>query len=182
MFQLAGGSLGDQTTPVITNIGTINISGPARLNNYGNIANSGMMIQSGTGTITGGVGLINNAGAVYDIQNDNGVSLNNFNNYALIKKSAGTATSQIYSISSFYNAGGTLEADSALIDRLKHAQMITMGATSLTGQTTSLSFPLTHFAETFDGPGSTLRASGQGSNEAQRQHIETVKQLPQCDD
>ncbi|QPF86709.1 invasion associated locus B family protein [Bradyrhizobium genosp. L] len=78
--------------------------------------------------------------------------------------------------------GGTVQADGELIERLKHAQTITMEARNLTGQTISLSFPLTHFAQTFDGPGSEPKASGQGSQDAQKQHMEAVKQLPQCDD
>ncbi|KRQ03870.1 hypothetical protein AOQ73_16365 [Bradyrhizobium pachyrhizi] len=77
--------------------------------------------------------------------------------------------------------GGTLEADGEMIERLKHAQTIAVEAKNLTGQTISLAFPLTHFAETFDGPGSLPKTSGQGSKEAQ-QHTESVKQLPQCED
>lgn len=78
--------------------------------------------------------------------------------------------------------GGTLEADGEMIERLKHAQTIAVEAKNLTGQTISLAFPLTHFAETFDGPGNPPKASGQGSTDAQRQHTESVKQLPQCED
>lgn len=78
--------------------------------------------------------------------------------------------------------GGTLEADGELLERLKHAQTIAVEAKSLTGQSISLAFPLTHFAATFDGPGSPPKASGQDSKEPQRQHTEAVKQLPQCED
>jgi invasion protein IalB len=77
--------------------------------------------------------------------------------------------------------GGTLEADGEMIERLKHAQTIAVEAKNLTGQTISLAFPLTHFAETFDGPGNPPKTSGQGSKDAQ-QHTESVKQLPQCED
>lgn len=78
--------------------------------------------------------------------------------------------------------GGTLEANGELIERLKHAQTIVVEAKNLTGQKISLSFPLAHFSQTYDGPGSAPKASGQGSNEPQREHTEAVKQLPQCDD
>ncbi|WP_338823823.1 invasion associated locus B family protein [Bradyrhizobium septentrionale] len=78
--------------------------------------------------------------------------------------------------------GGALEADGEMIERLKHAQTIAVEAKSLTGQTISLNFPLTHFAETFDGPGSLPKTSGQSSKESQREHTEAVKQLPQCED
>ncbi|MBR0872078.1 invasion associated locus B family protein [Bradyrhizobium tropiciagri] len=79
--------------------------------------------------------------------------------------------------------GGTLEANSELIERLKHAQTITVEATNLTGQKISLAFPLTHFAETFDGPGSetkVLEKSAQELKEAQ-QRAASFKQLPQCE-
>jgi fibronectin-binding autotransporter adhesin len=110
MFQWQGGQIGNTATssPLLTNAGTLNISGPVKVNGY--LANNGTMTQSGAGAM--GSGFIKNTG-VYDIQNDNGVSLNNFNNYALVKKSAGTGTSQINS--SFYNAGSTLEVDSGVL-------------------------------------------------------------------
>jgi invasion protein IalB len=64
--------------------------------------------------------------------------------------------------------GGTFEGDGGLIERLKHAQAITMEATSLTGQQINISFPLAHFAQTFDGPGS--------------QQSTKHPQLPSCED
>jgi invasion protein IalB len=81
-----------------------------------------------------------------------------------------------------FGCGGTIEADSELIERLKHAQAIAVEAKDLTGQQISLSFPLTHFAQTFDGPGSEPKASAQDVKEPQREHVEAVKQLPQCGD
>ena len=80
--------------------------------------------------------------------------------------------------------GGTLEANSELIERLKHAQTITMEAKNLTGQKINLSFPLTHFAEAFDGPGSepkVIEKPAQESKEAQQQRAASVQQLPQCE-
>jgi hypothetical protein len=53
-----------------------------------------MMIQSGAGGISGNY-LYNNAGAVYDIQNDNGMSLNTLYNYGIFEKTSGTGTSVI---------------------------------------------------------------------------------------
>ncbi|WP_143271664.1 invasion associated locus B family protein [Bradyrhizobium mercantei] len=79
--------------------------------------------------------------------------------------------------------GGTLEANGELIERLKHAQTIAVEAKNLTGQKISLTFPLSHFSQTYDGPGSAPKAtSGKGANEPQREHTEAVKQLPQCED
>ncbi|WP_407165658.1 invasion associated locus B family protein [Bradyrhizobium sp. ORS 111] len=66
--------------------------------------------------------------------------------------------------------GGTYEADGELVTRLKHAQAVTMEAKSLTGQTINLSFPLTHFAQTFDGPGNPQSAK------------QAPPQLPSCED
>ncbi|WP_426435181.1 invasion associated locus B family protein [Bradyrhizobium genosp. P] len=77
--------------------------------------------------------------------------------------------------------GGTLEANGEFIERLKHAQAIAVEAKNLTGQAISLSFPLRHFAQTFDGPGSAPAGSEHDAKEPQ-QHTEAVKQLPQCDD
>ncbi|MGY4477802.1 invasion associated locus B family protein [Bradyrhizobium sp. USDA 3364] len=81
--------------------------------------------------------------------------------------------------------GGTLEADSELIERLKHAQAITMEAKDLTGQTISLSFPLTHFAQAFDGPGSEPKAfevTHKDLKDLHQQRPDSFKQLPQCED
>ncbi|MGY4161813.1 invasion protein IalB [Bradyrhizobium sp. USDA 4461] len=79
--------------------------------------------------------------------------------------------------------GGTLEANGELIERLKHAQAIAVEAKNLTGQTISLSFPLNHFSQVYDGPGSAPKAtSGKSATEPQREHTEAVKQLPQCED
>lgn len=77
--------------------------------------------------------------------------------------------------------GGTVQADGELIERLKHAQAIAVEAKSLTGRTISLSYPLSHFSQVFDGPGSEPKAVEHDAKEL-LQHTETVKQLPQCDD
>ncbi|WGS01347.1 invasion associated locus B family protein [Bradyrhizobium sp. ISRA443] len=66
--------------------------------------------------------------------------------------------------------GGTYEGDGELVTRLKHAQAITMEAKTLTGRTINLSFPLTHFAQAFDGPGSPQSVK------------QTPHQLPSCED
>ncbi|GCC47151.1 hypothetical protein chiPu_0031277, partial [Chiloscyllium punctatum] len=78
------------------------------------------------------------------------------------------------------HAGLRREANGELIERLKHAQTIVVEAKNLTGQKISLNFPLAHFSQTYDGPGSAPKAtSGKGANEPQREHTEAVKQLPQ---
>lgn len=56
-------------------------------------------------------------------------------------------------------------------------------AKNLTGQKISLTFPLSHFSQVYDGPGSAPKAtSGKSVTEPQREHTEAVKQLPQCED
>ena len=103
MFQWLGGKMGNSSA-TITNAGILNIGGPVAMNSYGYFANNGTMIQSGTGVISGGVGLNNNVGGVYNIQNDNGVSLNTINNYGLLEKTAGTGTSVIAATFANYGA------------------------------------------------------------------------------
>jgi fibronectin-binding autotransporter adhesin len=108
MFQWQGGSLGGNNG-YLTNIGTINVSGPVGLIGQ-EIANDGIMIQSGTGAIGGGSGYIdNNNGGVYQIQNDNGVAVNYFYNYGLLEKTGGTGTNPI---SAYFINSGTIQAGS----------------------------------------------------------------------
>ena len=62
------------------------------------------MIQSGAGAIGGGSGyLLNEAGGVYQIQNDNGIGVGHFYNNGLLQKTGGTGTSTISGI--FINSG-----------------------------------------------------------------------------
>lgn len=108
MFQWQGGSLGGNNG-YLTNIGTINITGPAGLIGQ-EIANNGIMIQSSTGAVGGGSGYLdNNTGGVYQIQNDNGVAVNYFYNYGLLEKTSGTGTN---TISAYFINSGTIQAGS----------------------------------------------------------------------
>jgi hypothetical protein len=105
MFQWQGGNLGGQGT-FLTNIGVINISGPVGMTGQ-QIANNGTMIQSGTGAIGNATGYLNNnAAGIYQIQNDNGVAVNIFNNYGLFEKTGGSATSVI---SGTFNNSGVIQ-------------------------------------------------------------------------
>ena len=102
MFQWQGGNLGGNNS-YLTNIGTLNITGPVGPVVM-NIANNGNMILSGTGAIEGGYGsLDNNTGGVFQIQNDNGVSVTYFYNYGLLEKTGGTGTNTISA--TFINSG-----------------------------------------------------------------------------
>jgi hypothetical protein len=105
MFQWQGGNLGGADS-FLTNMGTINISGPVGMTGQ-QIANNGTMIQSGTGSIGDATGYLNNnASGVYQIQNDNGVAINIFNNFGLFEKTGGSATSVI---SGTFNNSGVIE-------------------------------------------------------------------------
>ncbi len=112
MFQWAGGKLGSEYY-AMTNVGTLNVSGPVAI--VGSLANNGTMIQSGVGGIGGGNDLYNNAGGLYDIQNDNGISVGSLYNSGLIQKSSGTNTSVITGNLLIYGPGGTLEVDSGVL-------------------------------------------------------------------
>jgi hypothetical protein len=94
----------------MTNIGTLNVSGPVGINNY--LVNNGMMIQSGSGAMNSGNQLQNNAGGIYNIQNDGGVSANNFYNYGLFEKTSGTGTSII---DGTFNNSGSIQVPSGVL-------------------------------------------------------------------
>jgi hypothetical protein len=112
MFQWQGGSLGGNSG-YLTNIGTLNITGPVGLIGQA-IANNGNMIQSGTGAVGGGSGYLdNNSNGVYQIQNDNGVVVNYFYNYGHLEKTGGTGTSTISG--TFYNSGVIQAATGSLL-------------------------------------------------------------------
>jgi fibronectin-binding autotransporter adhesin len=112
MFQWQGGNLGGSYV-YLTNIGTINISGPVSMIGQ-EIANNGNMIQSGTGAIGGGSGyLANNTNAIYQIQNDNGVAVNYFYNYGLLEKTGGTGTNTISA--TFINSGAIQATTGSLL-------------------------------------------------------------------
>ena len=65
---------------------------------------------------SGGAAFNNNPGAVYDIQNDNGIAMTTFNNYGLFKKSAGTGTSLVTGNHfNDFGPGGTVEVDSGTL-------------------------------------------------------------------
>jgi hypothetical protein len=108
MFQWQGGNLGGSYA-YLTNIGTINISGPVGMIGQ-EIANNGNMIQSGTGAIGGGSGYIaNNTNGIYQIENDNGVDIAYFYNYGLLEKTGGIGTN---TISAYFINSGTIQAGS----------------------------------------------------------------------
>ena len=77
--------------------------------------------------------------------------------------------------------GGTIEADGAMIERLKRAQTVTMEATSMAGEKLSISFPLTDFAKAYDGSGRPLPKT---TEQALAELRETKKDppLPACED
>jgi hypothetical protein len=101
MFQWAGGKLGDSYANNVSNINTMTVSGPVGI--VGSFGNDGTMIQSGNGGINSGNIFYNYTNAVYDMQNDGGLSIGNIYNYGLLEKTGGTNTSVIYD--NFFNYG-----------------------------------------------------------------------------
>ncbi len=104
LFQWTGGTIGgNQGRNLFANAGTINLSGDAAKTSYANFTNQGTMIQTGAGdfsvgTYHGAGGFTNEAGAIYNLQSDAGVTTDYFNpftNAGLFEKTGGTGTSTI---------------------------------------------------------------------------------------
>jgi len=122
MFQWQGGNLGGNSPDMMVNAGAINLSGAATINGY--LDNSGTVVQSGAGGISGGSDpgqFQNNAGAIYNIQNDNNLSAPSFYNYGLLEKTAGTGTNSInaflYNYGSITAVTGGLNFGGSLFDQ-----------------------------------------------------------------
>ena len=95
MFQWQGGKLGDAYANNVSNINTMTVSGPVGIS--GSFGNNGTMVQGGSGSINTGNNFYNYTNAVYDMQNDGGVSVENFYNYGLLEKTGGANISVISS-------------------------------------------------------------------------------------
>ena len=101
LFQWTGGTIGSyQGGQLITNVGTINLSGADNKTSLAKFTNTGTMIQTGTGNFdTGsansGGSFTNAAGATYDLQSDGGLGQGSypFTNAGLLEKTTGTGTS-----------------------------------------------------------------------------------------
>jgi len=112
MFQWMGGDLGGNGQ-VLTNVGTINVSGSVRMLGLF-IENKGTMLQTGAGNIGQRTGIFDNlAGGTYEIQNDLGVSVSSFNNGGLLRKTTGVGTSAIGGI--FHNLGSIVASSGTLL-------------------------------------------------------------------
>jgi hypothetical protein len=137
LFQWAGGTIASQSASPFTNAGNISVVGPVGLGGVG-FTNSGVMVQSGSGTINAGFGsgFTNAAGATYDIQNDLDMTSNGgggagpfLNNAGTLVKSAGTGTSTIDQ--AFTNTGSLLLKSGTLAFAVSFDQ--TAGVTDLSG-------------------------------------------------
>ena len=121
LFQWTGGTIGSyQGGNLVTNTGTINLSGGDTKTTLAVFTNAATMIQAGAGAFNIGVNnsggsFTNAAGATYDLQSDANVGQSGyaFNNVGLFKKSGGTGTSTL-SVA-FNNQGGTVEVDSGTL-------------------------------------------------------------------
>ena len=116
LFQWTGGTIAVYGSNPFTNAGTINLSGGAVWG--GNFWNAGTMVQSGSGGLymTGGGAVNNLNGALFDLQNDATVASagGGFNNYGLLRKSAGTNVSS-FGVNNFNNFNGNIEIDTGAI-------------------------------------------------------------------
>jgi hypothetical protein len=101
MLQWQGGKLGSPSGSLLTNVGTMTVSGSVAINGF--LDNNGLMIQTGAGAIGNNAFLNNNAGATYQIQNDNGLSIKTVNNNGLFEKTSGAGVSLI--TANFNNSG-----------------------------------------------------------------------------
>jgi hypothetical protein len=127
LFQWNGGIL----QGIITNIGTVTVSGT----NYSTLTganttfvNEGTVIQAGSGgTLVGAYGanvyFDNEAGATYNFASDSSIGWGfnfygqgppPFSNFGLVRKSAGTNTSSIWT-TFVNNPGGSIEVDSGVL-------------------------------------------------------------------
>src|SRR5262249_25073043 len=128
MFQWTGGTLNGGTGG-LTNQGSLTLAGSATKSLSGTLTNQGTIIQTDTGLFSLGRGNVNNqAGAVYDLQSDAGLTSGSgtFVNNGLFRKSDGTGTS---AIDSFLSNPGTVEARSGILS-------VDFDSTDVTGGTT----------------------------------------------
>jgi hypothetical protein len=114
MFQWTGGQIqvSDTTTDPFTNGGTMTVSGGRVVG--GSFFNAGTMVLTGTNGLDIAGGLNNLSGALFDLQSDSPVTEGNFNNYGLLRKSAGTNVSTM-TLNNFNNQNGDIEIDSGAI-------------------------------------------------------------------
>ena len=124
-FAWLGGTLNSGSTLTIATNGILNISGSSPLNLYGMLTNAGTVNWSGTGNLavyngaygyTGGI--VNLAGALFNVQNDQTIQVTDyngavayFNNAGTFLKSAGTNTT----INVAFNNAGLVNMESGTL-------------------------------------------------------------------
>ncbi len=146
MFQWTGGAM-ELSVGDVTNMGTINLSGPNETEIYadGTLFDYGSIVQSGTGNFTlhgDGVTLTTlniEAGGSYLFESDSGIDIPQFTdetqiiNDGTIEKSAGTGTTTLLVEGPLTNAG-TIQVDSGTLD-LEPTSVSEVSGTTLTGGT-----------------------------------------------
>jgi RHS repeat-associated protein len=115
-FDWQGGTL---FTQGLTNAGVITIAPTTSVRLAGLLTNNGTIIQAGDGTLTfdGSTEILNNPGALYDIQGDGGIASSGFTggfapfiqNNGTLRKSTGTGTSTVSDISVNSSATGVFD-------------------------------------------------------------------------
>jgi hypothetical protein len=146
MFQWTGGILNTRFGNV-TNLGTMNLSstGGKIISNDGTLDNFGTIIQSGTNlslhsdNVVGPTTLLIEPGAAYLLQSDTGIDnqaggFTALINHGLIRKTAGTGTSQLLINTNPISNTGTIEVDSGTL-YLNASGVSQVSGTTLTGGT-----------------------------------------------
>ena len=146
MFQWTGGGM-ELSVGDVTNMGTINLSGPNETEIYadGTLFDYGSIVQSGSGNFTlhgDGVTLTTlniEAGGSYLFESDSGIDIPEFTyetqiiNDGTIEKTAGTGTTNLQVAGPLTNAG-TIQVDSGTLD-LEPTSVSEVSGTTLTGGT-----------------------------------------------
>jgi hypothetical protein len=155
MFQWQGGTFGGGGGNTV-NADTLNLSGPGIISGW--LTNNGTMIQSGSGSLNSAGYLQNSAGGVYNLQNDNSVTLGNLYNYGLLEKSAGTGTNNInahlYNYGTITAGTGGLNFGGTLFNQNAGTFQLTPAFTFSPGQTANLNGGTISGVGTFGGNGS----------------------------
>ena len=151
IFQWTSGQL-DLGNGNLTNLGTMTITAPVDFYNDGILDNYGTIIQTGSGNLQLGTDgmypstLMNEAGAYYLLEGDGGLTeisdsgsapgQTSLDNAGIIRKTAGTGTSNFTVLGSITNTG-TIEADSGTISLDPTLGISQLSGNSLTAGTWS---------------------------------------------
>ncbi len=135
LFQWTGGQIGDASSELFKNQGTLTLSGNASKTFIANVTNAGTIIQTGTGSLNGYTNFTNAAGAVYDLRSDASIlrgpnSDFPITNAGTLQKSGGIGTS---TVDSRFTNTGTLLVESGTLAFTGPQFVQTAGVINLNG-------------------------------------------------